>query len=50
MSQLQDLQRLDIATLTIAPELLRADRVVPGEPVPVDVTAVVAAAMVRTCG
>ena len=50
VSELQDLQRLDIATLTITPELLGATRVVPGKPVPVDVTAVVAAAMVRTCG
>ena len=48
--ELQDLQRLDIATLSVAPETLTATRVVPGEPVPVDVTAVVAAAMVRTCG
>ena len=48
--ELQDLQRLDIATLFVAPELLTATRVVPGEPAAVDVTAVVAAAMVRTCG
>lgn len=48
--ELQDLQRLDIATLSVVPELLGRTLVTPGDPVRVDVTAVVAAAMVRTCG
>lgn len=46
---LQDLQRLDIATLSVVPTLITTPSV-EGRPVRVDVTAVVAAAMVRTCG
>lgn len=47
---LQDLQRLDIATLTVSPTRLRPGRPLLSDDVPVDVTAVVAAAMVRACG
>ena len=47
---LQDLQRLDVATLTVAPTRLRPGKPLRSDDVAVDVTAVVAAAMVRNCG
>lgn len=51
IEELQALQRLDLATLTLASATLRtASRPEPAGQVDVDVTGVVAAAMVRYCG
>ena len=50
VQELQDLQRLDVASLAVMASVLTPGGPVQGGQVPVDVTAVVAAAMVRTCG
>jgi hypothetical protein len=51
VEQLQELQRLDLATLTLASSTLRtSSRPEPAGEVEVDMTGVVAAAMVRYCG
>lgn len=49
-AELQDLQRLDLATLTVAGTSLRSAGREPAGLAEVDVTALVSAAMVRSCG
>ncbi len=50
VAELQDLQRLDLATLTIAATALRDSGLQPAGSVDVDLTGLVSAAMVRSCG
>lgn len=50
VGDLQDLQRLDVARLRVTPTVLTPGSAVDGEDVAVNVSSVVAAAMVRTCG
>ncbi len=50
VAELQDLQRLDFARLRVSPTTLEPGTQVRGADVGLDVTAVVAAAMVRSCG
>lgn len=50
VAELQDLQRLDLATLTIAATALRDSGLQPAGRVDIDLTGLVSAAMVRSCG
>lgn len=50
IAELQDLRTLENANLTLSSELLTPSTVIPAGQVEVDVTAIIAATMVRACG